>query len=148
MKAVVMRVKKATVKVERKCVSSISQGILVLLGVHREDTEDEAVYLARKIANARLFSHGGKEFEISVAEERGEALVVSQFTLYGNTVKGRRPSFDTAAPRERAERLYRRFIEELKKYPLTVKEGIFGAYMLVSIENDGPVTLIFDTSGK
>ena len=131
---------------DEEVVGSIGRGLVVLLGVGLNDTEREAAWLAEKTANLRIFEDDEGKMNLSVLDIRGQALVVSQFTLYGNARKGRRPSFTDAAPPEKADDLYRRYIECLEKERIGVQTGWFRAKMLVSIENDGPVTLILDTS--
>lgn len=145
MRAVIMRVSGASVEVEDTRISSIENGLVILLAIGKEDREEDAVKLARKVLSLRIFPDEGEEFSRSVQEIKGEILVVSQFTLYGDISKGRRPSFDKSASREKAEILYRRFISELETSGIPVKEGKFGAHMHLFIENDGPVTLIGDT---
>ncbi|HET6454354.1 MAG TPA: D-aminoacyl-tRNA deacylase [Armatimonadota bacterium] len=146
MRAVIQRVRSASVTVDEEVVGSIGRGLVVLLGVGLNDTEREAAWLAEKTANLRIFEDDEGKMNLSVLDIRGQALVVSQFTLYGNARKGRRPSFTDAAPPEKADDLYRRYIECLEKERIGVQTGWFRAKMLVSIENDGPVTLILDTA--
>jgi D-tyrosyl-tRNA(Tyr) deacylase len=144
MRAVVQRVSKASVSVEGNIVGSISRGLVVLLGVTHDDTEEEARFLANKIANLRIFADEQGKFNLSALEVGGEALVVSQFTLYGDARKGRRPSFTKAAPPEVAEPLVNKLVTFLEEEGLQVETGIFGAMMMVEIHNDGPVTIILD----
>jgi len=146
MRAVIQRVRSASVTVDEEVVGSIGRGLVVLLGVGLNDTEREAAWLAEKTANLRIFEDDEGKMNLSVLDIRGQALVVSQFTLYGDARKGRRPSFTDAAPPEKADDLYRRYIECLEKERIGVQTGWFRAKMLVSIENDGPVTLILDTA--
>lgn len=142
MVALVQRVKRASVEVEGETVGSIGKGMLVLLGVHRDDTEEEAAWIARKCANLRIFPDDEGKMNRSLADVGGEALVVSQFTLYGDVRRGNRPSFDPAAPPDMADRLYESFIELLDaQLGTNVQTGVFGAMMDVSLVNDGPVTL-------
>lgn len=142
MVALVQRVKRASVEVEGETVGSIAKGMLVLLGVHRDDTEEEAAWIARKCANLRIFPDDEGKMNRSLADVGGEALVVSQFTLYGDVRRGNRPSFDPAAPPDMADRLYESFIELLDaQLGTNVQTGVFGAMMDVSLVNDGPVTL-------
>jgi len=144
MRAVVQRVKEASVSVEGEVVGEIGPGLVVLLGVREGDTEAEAAYLAQKIANLRIFPDRAGKFNLSALDVGGEVLVVSQFTLYADTRKGRRPSFVDAAPPEVAEPLVERFVELLRQTGLRVETGQFQAMMLVKIFNDGPVTIILE----
>jgi D-tyrosyl-tRNA(Tyr) deacylase len=144
MRAVVQVVSKAAVSLDRRVVSSIGRGLVVLLGVTHADEEDEARYLANKIANLRIFPDEHGKFNLSALEVDGEALVVSQFTLYGDARKGRRPSFTEAARPEVAEPLVEEFVSFLRQAGLRVETGVFGAMMLVEIHNDGPVTIILE----
>uniref|UniRef100_A0A7C4U9C3 D-aminoacyl-tRNA deacylase n=1 Tax=candidate division WOR-3 bacterium TaxID=2052148 RepID=A0A7C4U9C3_UNCW3 len=146
MRCVIQRVKEASVIVENKEISSIKKGLLILLGVQVDDKEEDAINLAKKIPNLRIFERDEK-FNDSLIDVKGEALVVSQFTLLGRTKKGLRPDFILAEKPERASYLYKKFIEEISKY-VPVKEGIFGAKMEISLINDGPVTIIMDTREK
>jgi len=126
-------------------VGRIGKGLVILLGVRNSDTEAEAQYLAEKCANLRIFSDENHNLNLSCLDVRGEVLVVSQFTLYGDTRKGRRPSFIEAAPPTVSEPLYKQFIAYLRDLGLKVAEGVFGAMMQVEIINDGPVTLIVES---
>lgn len=144
MRAVVQRVSQASVTVDGQTVGSIPQGLMILLGVKTGDTEAEAEWLARKIAGLRIFADDDGKFNLSVQDVGGSALVVSQFTLYGDTRKGRRPSFTDAAPPETAKPLVDRFVAFLRAKGLAVETGVFGAVMQVQIHNDGPVTLILE----
>ena len=146
MKAVIQRVRSASVNVEGETVGSIGRGLAVLLGVGMEDTEREAARLADKTANLRIFEDADGKMNLSVLDVGGEVLVVSQFTLYGDARKGRRPSFTEAAPPEKADELYRRYVELLEGYDVHVRTGRFRAEMLVTIENEGPVTILLDTA--
>jgi D-tyrosyl-tRNA(Tyr) deacylase len=146
LKAVIQRVGAATVEVDAKTVGQIGKGILVLLGVEKGDGEQDAAWLAEKIANLRIFEDDKGKMNLSVREIGGELLAVSQFTLAGNCAKGRRPSFDSAAPPEEANRLYEFFVEKLREQGLPVETGIFQAMMQVSLVNDGPVTFILESS--
>jgi D-tyrosyl-tRNA(Tyr) deacylase len=142
MLAVVQRVSEAKVSVEGRTVAAVGPGLLVLLGVAAGDDERDAAYLAAKIAHLRVFADDERRMNRSLLDVGGEALVVSQFTLYGDCRKGRRPAFTRAAPPADAERLYDRFIEELSALGVPTRAGEFGAMMAVSLTNDGPVTLI------
>lgn len=144
MRAVVQRVSKASVSVDGSTVGSIGQGLVVLLGVSHDDGEEEAKFLASKIANLRIFADDQGKFNLSALELHREALVVSQFTLYGDTRKGRRPSFTEAAPPDIAAPLADKFVRYLREEGLHVETGIFGAMMVVEIHNDGPVTIILE----
>ncbi len=145
MRAVVQRVSEASVTVDGQVVGQIGRGFLVLLGITHDDGEKEAVYLARKIAGLRIFENDEGKMNLDVAAANGAVLAVSQFTLYGNARKGRRPSFIEAARPEQAEPLYRHFCELLAAQGLDVEQGVFQAEMQVSLVNDGPVTLWLDT---
>lgn len=144
MRIVVQRVTKASVSVDGKVVGHIGPGLVVLLGVARDDGEKQARFLASKVANLRIFADEQSKFNLSALEVGAEALVVSQFTLYGDARKGRRPSFSKAAPPEIAEPLVEAFVAFLEEEGLHVETGIFGAMMLVEIHNDGPVTIILE----
>ncbi len=139
---------KASVTVDGVSIGKINYGLIILLGVRVGDTEEDANYLAEKCANLRIFSDDDGKFNLSCLAVKGEILVVSQFTLYGDTSKGRRPSFIDSAPPEISEPLYEKFIYFLKESGLTVEEGTFGAIMHVEIHNDGPVTLIIDSKNN
>jgi len=145
MRVVVQRVAHAGVTVEGCARVSIGPGLLVLLGVRKEDTEEDARWLAQKVLGMRLFEDDQRKMNRSVGEVGGEILVISQFTLYGDCHKGRRPSFDKAAPPPVAIPLYECFIKELSASGLGVRQGRFGAKMDVDLVNCGPVTLIVDS---
>jgi len=145
VRAVIQRVKEAKVSVGERVVGEIGNGIVILLGIGKDDQEEDAKYLADKISSLQIFEDKKNKMNLSLLDTEGEALVVSQFTLYGDTKKGRRPSFTQAAEPEKAEELYERFIGFLEEYNLKVVTGIFGARMLLEIQNDGPVTLILDS---
>lgn len=143
MKAVIQRVKKAKVTSEEETLGAISKGLVVLLGVEKEDNEKTAENLAEKILKLRIFSSSDKNIDRSIQEVKEEILVVPQFTLCADTSDGNRPSFTEAAPPESAKKLYQYFIKKLKeKSKLNVESGRFGAMMDVSLVNDGPVTII------
>lgn len=148
MRTVIQRVEKAKVKVSGETIGEIGPGLVVLLGVGERDTEKDAEYLADKIANLRIFTNQDDKMNLSALEVKGEILAVSQFTLYGDTRKGRRPSFVGAAKPEKAEGLFNYFVEKLKETGLKIATGQFRAMMLVEIHNDGPVTLILDRQEK
>lgn len=145
MRAVVQRVREASVKIEGAPKAQIGPGLVVLLGVGRGDTPEDASYLAQKVSGLRIFEDAQGKMNLSLRDIGGEVLVVSQFTLYGNTAKGRRPSFGAAAEPELAERLYEEFISGMKEDNIKVSTGAFGQRMLVTIQNDGPVTLILES---
>jgi D-tyrosyl-tRNA(Tyr) deacylase len=145
MRAVIQRVSEANVAVNDEVVGQIGRGFLVLLGITHGDGEQEAVYLARKIAGLRLFEDDAGKMNLGLSDVGGAVLAVSQFTLYGDARKGRRPSFTDAARPEHAEPLYRRFCELLAAEGVVVERGVFQAEMKVSLVNDGPVTLWLDT---
>ncbi|MYD36713.1 MAG: D-tyrosyl-tRNA(Tyr) deacylase [Dehalococcoidia bacterium] len=148
MRVVIQRVSRASARVDAEIVGEIGQGALILAGVKDGDTEDDVRYLAGKIPNLRIIADGDKHFESSVMETGGSALVVSQFTLYADTRKGRRPSFLEAAQPAEAERLYELLVTELRGQGLTVETGRFGAIMDVELVNDGPVTIIIDSADR
>ncbi|MGC8711937.1 MAG: D-aminoacyl-tRNA deacylase [Leptodesmis sp.] len=145
MKVVIQRVLSSQVVVDGRIVGKIGRGLNLLVGISNTDTEAELGWMARKCLELRLFpaAEGGR-FDCSVQDIKGELLVISQFTLYGDCRKGRRPSFDRAAAPEVAQALYEKFVEKLRTSGLKVETGIFGAMMQVSIENDGPVTVIVE----
>ncbi len=144
MRAVIQRVSQAKVEVDGVVSGAIESGLLVLLGVTKADTASEAEILADKVANLRIFADQAGKMNRSVLETGGSLLVVSQFTLYGDCRKGRRPSFDQAAGAEQARALYEEFVAIARRTGLRVETGIFQAHMMVSLVNDGPVTLIID----
>ncbi len=145
MRAVVQRVKKSTVTVSEKIAGSIGQGLMVLLGVGKEDDDRDIEYLSEKILNLRIFMDENGKMNKSVLDIGGHILVVSQFTLYGDCRKGRRPGFDKAAKPEIAKELYERFVNKCREAGVLTETGIFQADMLVDISNDGPVTLLLDS---
>lgn len=146
MRAVIQRVSAASVTVEGAVVGQIGRGLLVLLGVGQADAEREAELFAEKIANMRIFPDDAGRFNRSLLDVGGAALVVSQFTLYADTRRGRRPSFTDAAPPELAAPLVDAFAAALRRRGLVVASGVFGAHMLVALENDGPVTIVLDSA--
>lgn len=148
MRAVIQRVSEARVTVDGKTVGSIDRGILVLVGVEKGDSIKEADWLAEKIINLRIFEDEAGKMNLSLLDLKGELLSVSQFTLAGNCDKGRRPSFDTAAPPEEANHLYQYFNGKVWELGVPVQSGIFQADMKVSLTNDGPVTFILETQKK
>lgn len=145
MRAVVQRVIRGRVTVGEETAGQIAKGLVVLLGVGVEDTEADARYMADKLAGLRIFEDAEEKLNLSVQDVGGEILVVSQFTLYGDCRKGRRPGFSEAAPPEAANRLYLKVVELLEDMGLRVATGRFQASMLVEIANDGPVTLLLDS---
>jgi len=146
MRIVLQRVREAWVRVGGNEIARIGPGFLLLVGIGREDSAEEAVFWAKKIPKLRVFPDENGKMNRSLREVGGEVLCVSQFTLYGDVLAGRRPSFDGAAPAEAARILYDRFVETLRAEGISVKTGIFGAYMEVGLVNDGPVTLILTRS--
>ncbi|MBE6449738.1 MAG: D-tyrosyl-tRNA(Tyr) deacylase [Alphaproteobacteria bacterium] len=148
MRAVVQRVLASSVSVDGQIVGQIGKGFNVLLGVGQGDGQKQVEWLAEKIAHLRVFEDENAKMNLSLKDINGSALVISQFTLYGNCEKGRRPSFTDAAHPTTAQKLYKDFIEELKKYDIPVETGIFQADMKVEITNDGPVTMIIETPQK
>ena len=145
MRAVIQRVSGGSVSIAGKVVGKIGKGLVILLGVKNGDTEAEAKFLADKCVNLRIFADEEGKFNLSALDIRGELLAISQFTLYGNTRKGRRPSFIEAAPPEISEPLYEKFVSYLQESGLKVASGEFGAMMQVEINNDGPVTIIAES---
>ena len=144
MRVVIQRVSKASVKIDEQTKAEISSGLLIFLGVEDVDTSEDIDWLTGKIARLRIFPDENDIMNLSVKDVDGEVLVVSQFTLYGDARKGRRPSFSHAAPPEKAEPLCKLFADLLREGNLTVKEGVFGAQMQVSLVNDGPVTIMLE----
>lgn len=148
MRAVVQRVSQASVEVGGACVGSIDRGLLILVGVEQGDEEQDAEYLADKVTNLRIFEDQDGKMNRSVLDCGGSILAISQFTLLGDCRKGRRPSFDRAAPPEIARNLYECFINRIRSSNLPVATGIFQAEMRVTLTNEGPVTLILDSKKK
>lgn len=150
MKIILQKIKKASVSVDNKVVGCIDKGYCLLVGVHKESTEEDAKYLAKKIAQARLFEDENDKINLSLKDVGGSILSVSQFTLYADTKKGNRPSFTSAAGAEKANELYEKFNKFLREEGVTVETGIFQTMMEVNIVNDGPVTIVYEklTTGK
>ena len=146
MRAVVQRVKSASVKVSGESISEISRGLLIFHGVAHNDTSADVTYLANKIAHLRIFEDSSGRMNRSLLDISGEGLVVSQFTLYGDCRKGRRPSFVNAAHPEKAQALYQEFIEALSNTGVLIQAGIFKEMMDIQLVNDGPVTILVDTT--
>ncbi|MCE5339547.1 MAG: D-tyrosyl-tRNA(Tyr) deacylase [Planctomycetaceae bacterium] len=145
MRAVVQRVKKASVTVDSRIVGQINAGLLVYLGVGKGDDESDAVFIADKLVNLRIFKDGNQKMNLNVKDAAGEILIVSNFTLYGDCRKGRRPGFDLAAEPAIAEKLYERVCELIKAEGLNVQKGIFAADMDVTASNDGPINFLLDS---
>lgn len=145
MRAVVQRVSRASVTVEGSVVGEIGAGLLVLLGVAQDDAEADAEYLADKVAGLRIFEDSGGKMNLALADAAGAVLAVSQFTLFGDVRRGKRPSFDAAARPERANELYEHFVGRLRAAGLRVETGRFQAMMQVELVNDGPVTILLDS---
>ena len=148
MRTLSQRVSQASVSVEGQVIAAIKQGFVVFVGVGRGDSDVDARYLAEKIANLRVFADESGKFNLSILDIGGEVLVVSQFTLFASTRKGRRPSFTDAAPPEEAEPLMDTFVQFLRTAGLRVDTGRFQQYMLVEIHNDGPVTIFIDSEDR
>lgn len=145
MKLVIQKVKKAKVEVGNKVVGKIEKGYMVLLGVKKGDTEKEADYLAKKLCNLRIFEDENGKMNLSIKDVNGELLIISQFTLYGNTKDGNRPSFIEAEEPERANELYKYFLVKCKENGIEkVEQGMFGNHMEVSLINDGPTTIVME----
>lgn len=144
MKIILQKVKKASVSVDNKIVGSIDKGYCLLVGVHKESTEEDAKYLAKKVAQARLFEDENDKINLSLKDVGGSILSVSQFTLYADTKKGNRPSFTNAAGAEKANELYEKFNKFLREEGVTIETGIFQTMMEVNIVNDGPITIVYE----
>ena len=144
MKVILQKVKKASVSVDGKIVGEIDKGYCLLVGVHKESTEADAKYLAKKIVEARLFEDENEKLNLGLKDVNGSILSVSQFTLYADTKKGKRPSFTNAASAKEANELYNKFNEYLREEGIKVETGIFQTMMEVNIINDGPVTIIYE----
>ncbi|WP_313757113.1 D-aminoacyl-tRNA deacylase [Tissierella sp.] len=145
MRAVVQRVSEAAVKVDNKVVGEIGKGLLVFLGIGEGDTEKDLEYLVDKVLGLRIFQDENDKMNLSLLDINGELLVISQFTLYGDVRKGKRPSFTDSAHPDIAERMYLEFIDKCKTKEIKTEKGIFGADMKVSLINDGPVTILLDS---
>jgi len=145
VKVVIQRVLNASVTVDSKIISNINKGLLVLTGVSKDDVFKDADYLIEKILNLRIFEDNKGKMNLSLLDIKGEILIVSQFTLLGDTRKGRRPSFDKAAKPDKAIEIYNYFIEQIKLKGINTSSGIFGAMMDISLVNNGPVTFIIDS---
>lgn len=148
MRALIQRVKKGAVYVDDRKLGEIGKGFVILLGVGREDEAEDLDYLVDKIVNLRVFSDENGKMNLSLLDIGGEALVVSQFTLYADCRRGRRPSFTRAAPPEKGKEMYEAFIERIREKGVKVETGEFGAMMLVEIHNDGPVTILLDSEDR
>ncbi len=147
MKALIQRVSSGSVEVDKKIVGSINKGLVIFIGITHNDSEKEINYLTNKILNLRIFGDENTDnFEKSVLDNQGELLIISQFTLYGDTKKGRRPSFVNSAKSDYASQIYNKFVEKLREEQIKVETGIFGAKMTVNIVNEGPVTLILESN--
>ena len=145
MRAVVQRVTEASVSVDSAEKGRIGRGFMVLVGISSDDNEADAEYLADKVAKLRVFEDSEGKMNLSLLDVGGEVLAVSQFTLYGDARKGNRPGFTSAAPPDKAEALYRQFVDVLKTRGLKIEEGVFRAHMKVHLVNDGPVTILLDS---
>jgi D-aminoacyl-tRNA deacylase len=145
LRLVVQRVKQASVRIQNETVGEIGPGLLIFLGVGQDDTEEDVRYLVEKVLHLRIFADSQSRLNLSLTDIRGSLMIVSQFTLWGDCRKGRRPSFAHSAPPEKAEPLYRLFIQQAAKSGLTVASGRFQEMMEVRLINDGPVTLLLDS---
>lgn len=145
MRAVVQRVSQASVTVDEKIVGKIDKGLLVLLGIGGEDDEKDLEYLLDKVLGLRIFQDENDKMNLSLLDIKGELLVISQFTLYGDVRKGKRPSFTDSAHPDMAEKMYLKFIDKCIENGIKIEKGIFGAHMDVSLVNEGPVTILLDS---
>ncbi|MFB3905512.1 MAG: D-aminoacyl-tRNA deacylase [Acidobacteriota bacterium] len=145
MRAVIQRVEEASVSVDGQVVARISRGLVVLVGVENSDSEDDLSFLKRKIVNLRVFDDPQGRMNLAVKDVGGSILLVSQFTLHGDTRRGNRPDYTRAAPADRARDLYNRLVDEIRREDVPVESGVFQAMMKVHLVNDGPVTLIVDS---
>jgi D-tyrosyl-tRNA(Tyr) deacylase len=148
LKVIVQRVKNSNVKVNNKIVGSINKGIMLLLGIGKDDNREDIEYLANKIVNLRIFEDENKKMNLSLKDIDGELLIISQFTIYGDCRKGRRPSFDKASKPEYAKEIYNEFVKYCISLGVKVETGEFQEHMDVSLVNDGPVTFILDTDKR
>ncbi len=148
MRAVIQRVAEAGIKVSGKQIAKIGRGVVVLVGIGRDDNDDDILWVANKIINLRIFEDEAGKFNYSLLDIKGEILLVSQFTLYGDCRKGRRPSFDYAMPPDKAREMFDKLFNYLQTQNLRVQKGIFGAKMDVELVNSGPVTIILDSKQK
>jgi D-tyrosyl-tRNA(Tyr) deacylase len=148
MKALVQRVSRASVSVNDRVMGEIGSGLVVFLGVAQGDSKEDATYLANKVANLRIFADESSHFSLSALDTGGDVLMVSQFTLLGDTRKGRRPDFTAAAPPNLAKELYEFFVDQVRATGLKVETGLFQEHMLVEIHNDGPVTVSLESKSK
>ena len=148
MKALLQRVRRASVSVEGQTIGSIGRGLVVLVGVATGDTEKDVQFLADKITNLRIFNDSEGKFNLSCVDVKGELLIISQFTLLGDARKGRRPSFVAAAPPDVAEQMFDSMVKQVQNSGLSVSTGKFRAHMIVEIINDGPVTIMLDSALK
>jgi len=146
MRAVVQRVSSSKVTVDGELTGEINKGLLVLLGVTHDDTSKDVDYIIDKVLNLRIFEDENEKMNLSLKDVEGELLVVSQFTLYGDCRKGRRPSFSNAARPEVATKLYEEFIDKARKEGIVTQTGMFGAHMMVDLTNDGPVTILLESN--
>jgi len=146
MKLLIQRVLKASVEVESSVVGAIDKGLLVFVGITHSDTPAQAEWLANKLVHLRLFEDAEQKLNRSLLDQKGSTLIISQFTLYADCSEGRRPSFAKAAPPEMAKLVYERFLQKVETLGVPVEKGIFGAYMQVSLVNDGPITIILERS--
>jgi len=145
MRVVIQRVQQASVSINGAVHAEIKQGLLILVGIHKDDAFNDAVFLADKILSLRIFPDQDKKMNLGIVDIKGSVLVVSQFTLYANTASGNRPDFIQAAPPEKAQKLYHDFLARLNKGLVPVASGVFGASMQVALVNDGPVTIIMNS---
>lgn len=148
MKLVIQRVKNSNVLIDNKDTKNINNGLMLLVGFTYNDTIEDIKYITNKVVNMRIFEDENNKLNLSVKDINGELLIVSQFTLYANASKGNRPSFNEVLKYDEAKILYNEFIEEIKKTGLTVKTGKFGSKMVVTIVNDGPITIIIDSKDR
>jgi D-tyrosyl-tRNA(Tyr) deacylase len=148
MKALVQRVSRASVSVNDNAVGEIGPGLVVFLGVAQGDSKEDVSYLANKVVNLRIFADESSKFSLSALDTKAEILIVSQFTLLGDTRRGRRPDFTRAAPPDLAKELYEFFVEQVRSTGLKVETGLFQEHMLVEIHNDGPVTISLESKSK